>query len=105
MSLAKYANCERYRRRNLDKYRAYQAAFQVRRGVERRALVDELVGSICALCGADAGLHTHHVDPTIKDFDLLGPIGLARPETVWRKEAEKCVRLCRSCHNEARETF
>jgi hypothetical protein len=74
-------------------------AVVARRQRVKRMLVEEF-GGACRRCGfADyaGALQFHHVDPTIKAFQLGGR-GLTRSLDALRSEARKCVLLCANCH-------
>lgn len=53
----------------------------------------------CQLCGERevAALDFHHRNETEKDFNLSG-IANSKPLDALRREVEKCVILCASCH-------
>jgi hypothetical protein len=73
---------------------------QRRRAIKRK-LVEE-AGGRCLICGYDrcqAVLEFHHLDPSLKEFDL-GRIGVTRSLERSRAEASKCVLLCANCHRE-----
>jgi len=60
----------------------------------------EYKGGKCANCGYDKcieALDFHHVNPLEKDFTIGGKSWAF--ETL-RKEADKCILLCRNCHIE-----
>jgi hypothetical protein len=71
----------------------------------RRAIKATLVreaGGRCRICGYDrcsGALEFHHVDPSLKEFNL-GLRGVARSLDRARAEAAKCVLLCSNCHAE-----
>lgn len=44
-------------------------------------------------------LQFHHVDPELKDFDIGTMAGRITPSVFW-KEVDKCVLLCKPCHHE-----
>jgi len=72
-----------------------------RRQVIKRKLVDE-AGGKCLICGYDRcqqALEFHHLDPSLKEFDL-GRTGVTRSLARSRAEAGKCVLLCANCHRE-----
>jgi transposase len=72
-----------------------------RRQVIRRKLVDE-AGGRCLICGYDRcqqALEFHHLDPSLKEFDL-GRKGVSRSLARSRAGARKCVLLCANCHRE-----
>jgi hypothetical protein len=66
----------------------------------RRTLIEE-AGGACALCGYSRcvfSLHFHHVDPTMKRFQMT--IASGKALSTYREEAKKCVLLCSNCHGE-----
>lgn len=73
----------------------------------RRALKNEIIkrmGGKCIKCGYNkcpASLDCHHVDPSLKDFNVSQYISGAnvKVDEVF-SEIEKCVLLCSNCHNE-----
>jgi len=72
-----------------------------RRQVVKRKLVDE-AGGKCLICGYDRcqqALEFHHLDPSLKEFDL-GRKGVTRSLARSRAEARKCILLCANCHRE-----
>lgn len=72
-----------------------------RRRDVKRALVEE-AGGKCLICGYDRCqqvLQFHHLDPSMKEFDL-GRKGVTRSLAKARAEARKCVLLCANCHAE-----
>jgi transposase len=72
-----------------------------RRQVVKRKLVEE-AGGKCSICGYDRcqqALEFHHLDPSLKEFDL-GRKGVTRSLARSRAEARKCVLLCANCHRE-----
>ena len=72
---------------------------QIRR--EQKQFLIKLFGDACVMCGYNKSvraLHFHHVDPTIKSYDLsrkstINIVGLLR-------EARKCILVCSNCHCE-----
>lgn len=71
-----------------------------RRREQKRKLIAHLGGK-CVICGYDkydGALEFHHVDPTLKEFQISHRQGAAWAKVVM--EAEKCVLLCSNCHRE-----
>lgn len=68
----------------------------------KERIVDAL-GGACVCCGYHRrrrALHTHHLDPTVKDFGLGAIRGNPK---AWRRiveELKKCVLVCSNCHAE-----
>lgn len=71
--------------------------YMAERRNRRRATLEEMVGSVCALCAATGKLEFDHRDPSTKSFQLSGP-GLDRAWVDILVEFAKCQLLCRSCH-------
>lgn len=72
-----------------------------RRRKVKAVLVAE-AGGACAICGYDrfaGALQFHHLDPSVKRFELSAD-GFARSLERARAEASKCVLLCSNCHAE-----
>ena len=79
-----------------------RSARVVARRKRLKAILVQEAGGRCFLCGYSryfGALHFHHVDPAKKGFNL-GERGLTRSLDRCRKEAEKCVLLCATCHAE-----
>jgi transposase len=72
-----------------------------RRQVVKRKLVEEAGGKclICGYAGCQQALEFHHLDPSLKEFDL-GRKGATRSLAKSRAEARKCVLLCANSHRE-----
>ena len=81
-----------------DRRETNKASVKKRRKEMKRLLV-EYKGGACEKCGYDkciGALEFHHIDPSTKEFQIGGTIGLERQ----RKEADKCMLLCANCHRE-----
>jgi hypothetical protein len=62
----------------------------------------EYLGRSCKLCGYDkysGALDFHHKDPTQKDFNFA-KFRRYKFMDKLRKELDKCILLCSSCHRE-----
>jgi hypothetical protein len=73
-----------------------------RRRRKVKAILVEEAGGRCCICGYDrhfAGLDFHHVDPLEKRLHLSAR-GISYSLDSLRREAKKCVLLCRNCHAE-----
>lgn len=60
------------------------------------------VGYKCQVCGYDkhtGGLSFHHVDSTIKDFNVSSTKLTYSPKRLV-EEASKCLLVCHNCHSE-----
>jgi len=75
---------------------------------QRRAkstLIKE-AGFKCALCpysDCEWALDFHHIKPEEKEFSISSQ--RHKSLSVLRKEAAKCILLCRNCHNETHDGF
>lgn len=73
-----------------------------RRRRKVKAILVAEAGGACSICGYDrspGALHFHHIDPSVKQFELSAE-GFARSLERARAEARKCVLLCSNCHAE-----
>jgi hypothetical protein len=73
-----------------------------RRRLDLRRWVVDRLGGRCKICGYDkclTALEAHHVDPSIKDFNISDVTSVERIEV----ELEKCVLLCANCHREVHD--
>ena len=73
-----------------------------RRRLELRRWVVDRLGGKCEICGYDkclTALEAHHVDPSIKDFNISDVTSVERIEV----ELEKCVLLCANHHREVHD--
>jgi transposase len=76
------------------------AVTEHRRRMKERLV--EALGGCCAMCGYErsaAALQFHHIDPSIKAFEIAGR-GVTRSLAAALDEARKCVLLCARCHAE-----
>lgn len=65
----------------------------------KKKFINELkdsLGGKCAHCGSTTNLQFHHTDPSKKKFTIGKPTNYTRAEI--KKEAKKCILLCRDCH-------
>lgn len=70
-----------------------------KRNRERKQLVVERFGGICADCGGafpQCVYEFHHLDPLQKDWNPSQALTHSL-ERMW-KELDKCVMLCSNCH-------
>lgn len=69
----------------------------------KKALV-KYKGGQCEICGYNkciGALQFHHIDVTIKDFDIAGKYNDGKIDMDQLKaEADKCQLLCANCHAE-----
>jgi hypothetical protein len=67
--------------------------------LRQRARIYRLLGRTrCVVCGSRARLEFHHRDPRTKKFTIGDSNNLRRPLAELKREARKCVVLCRACH-------
>lgn len=74
------------------------------RRTAKRTLVEEF-GARCCIRGYNKSiraLHFHHVDPSIKSYNL-SENGICRSLPKMREEAKKCILVCSNCHMEIEE--
>lgn len=70
--------------------------------MRRYGLKQELVaykGGKCSICGYDqylSALDFHHLDPSKKEIKISG--NHSRSLDALKKEADKCILVCRNCH-------
>ena len=71
-----------------------------RRNRQRKYLYSYLASHPCVHCGEDRPvcLEFHHVEPSIKSFNLC--MSIAKDKTIEAIDAEidKCIVLCANCH-------
>lgn len=77
------------------KDREAQREYQRRWAAERRA--EYFAGKACLWCGGGERLELHHADPSKKVHHAIWSWGRERR----LNEIEKCVVLCRACHQRA----
>ena len=65
----------------------------------RKQLLDDLK-TPCVKCGETRKyvIDFHHIDPSNKSFSIMDT--MCRSEVAVKAEIEKCVCLCRNCHQE-----
>jgi hypothetical protein len=62
----------------------------------RRAEAIDYLGGVCVECGTRDDLQFHHVDPSVKSWNV-SKLTSIREELFW-KEIDKCELRCRECH-------
>ncbi len=71
----------------------------LRRSMKKQAI--KMLGGKCSICGYDRcidALEFHHKDPKEKDFKIGS--GNTMSWKDYKKEAEKCILVCSTCHKE-----
>ena len=86
-----------------EKNREFQREWARKRYAQMRQTTDELKAGGCVLCGETflGALDFHHKDPSLKSFTIGSRTGRKSPFLTpddIKKEAAKCVVLCRNCH-------
>lgn len=92
-SLYRYENDIKYQQRNTY-------VEQTIRSKERKLKAIKLKGGCCSKCDQKhpAALCFHHVDPSVKSFNVDSRVfGNTKWEKI-EKELDKCVLLCLNCH-------
>lgn len=76
---------------------------QTIRGLRRKIKLVDLKGGKCEICGYNknvAALEFHHLDSSLKEFQLdARKLSNTNWETIL-KEADKCILICANCHRE-----
>lgn len=70
------------------------------RGFTKLKLI-KLKGGCCQSCGYNkysAALDFHHLDPSVKEFDLANKISSIELNDDVLAELDKCILLCANCH-------
>lgn len=73
------------------------------RYMKRKLEFVELKGGKCEICGYDkniSALEFHHLDPTLKKFNLDGRILANGKYEDLLEELDKCMLVCSNCHKE-----
>lgn len=65
--------------------------------INRRKFIDSLKKE-CYICGKKENLTFHHLENWNKKFDI-GQHGREYGLDILKKEIEKCIVLCRDCHD------
>jgi len=72
-----------------------------RRRFERKLDIVDYLGGECSKCGykkSVTALEVHHLDPSIKQFNISG--SHTRSWKILTAELDNCVLLCSNCHRE-----
>lgn len=77
----------------------YMKEYVKNRRLERRAILLEMAGNECVVCGSTDRLEFDHIDRKKKKFNLSGK-GLDKPWYEILEEFEKCQLLCRKHHRQ-----
>lgn len=88
-----YYVCMKDRREQYKEYHRRAKDYELKIKPRREAWV---ASHCCEICGSKEDLHLHHVDPTKKISHRIWSWSDARREA----ELEKCIALCRKCHQE-----
>lgn len=76
---------------------------QQERALTRKLELIEVKGGKCGICGYDkniAALEFHHLDPSVKSFQLDSRhLSNTSPKKLL-EEADKCILVCSNCHRE-----
>ena len=76
---------------------------QKERAIKRKLELISLKGGKCELCGYNkniGALEFHHLDPSIKMFNLDERHLSNRTIDKILQEVEKCILVCSNCHKE-----
>ena len=80
-----------------------KASKKKRRQIKKKKTID-LFGGKCQICFYDKcqnALNFHHIDPSIKCFEISdGFYRLDISEEELQEELKKCILICANCHNE-----
>ena len=70
--------------------------------IRKKEKLIKIFGGKCKICGYNkyvGALDFHHLNPKTKSF-ALSVKGLCYSWNTVKKEAEKCIILCKNCHTE-----
>lgn len=76
---------------------------------ERKANWIRTNGNRCNKCDLEFNGHYtkkfnfHHIDPALKNFEIIASQLRTVPEEVVQKELENCILLCGNCHDDVHE--
>ena len=80
-----------------------KASKKKRRQIKKKKTID-LFGGKCQICFYDKcqnALNFHHIDPSIKCFEISDAFyRLDISEEELQEELKKCILICANCHNE-----
>ena len=89
----------------LSKDQKHPAKYYVARAIKHQLVLYK--GGKCEKCGynkSENALHFHHIDPTMKLFQISNGYNLYGCNMKkFKEEADKCVLLCANCHAEEHE--
>lgn len=75
--------------------------------IKKKEKLVKMSGGKCKICGYNkcmGALDFHHLDPKTKSF-ALSVRGLCYSWDTVKKEAKKCVVLCKNCHAEVENSI
>ena len=86
------------KKRWYDKNKPRQQVLSRDRAAATRERRRSLLNFPCCCCGDpdQTVIQWHHVDESLKDFDLFG--GRTPSEEDWWNESLKCIPVCANCH-------
>ena len=93
---------QKWRKDNHQKLMEQQ---RIRRDMGRETLSQ--LKKPCVKCGEARPwvIHFHHIDPTVKAFEIDQEAVIYRKEDCLKEEIEKCACLCANCHTEFHYLF
>ena len=100
----KHGNQKFYKR---DRWRCAKCATEAvtKRRKNLKLMAVEYLGGQCQFCGYSkcvGAMDFHHKDPKEKDFGIAQK-GYTRSWEKVKSELDKCLLLCKNCHNEEHE--
>lgn len=101
-------NSKKWINENPEKHKQHCIDGIIKNRLRKQKLKEELVkykGGKCKMCGynkCNDALDFHHIDPSNKEFTISQKIHKCGGTTIdaLKKEADKCILLCRNCHAE-----
>jgi len=108
--IAKFLKCRKdtvryhtdaeFKKKYLERRKSYK---KHTRSVKKKNAIN-LFGGKCQICFYDKcqkSLNFHHIDPSLKKFEISKAFcKYPRPDEEVKEELKKCILVCANCHNE-----
>jgi hypothetical protein len=99
-SMVRYHTDAIFKKKSLEQKKSYKK--RIRSAKKKKAI--QLFGSKCQICDYNKcqnSLNFHHIDPSLKKFEISNAFCRDKiSDEEVAEELKKCILICANCHNE-----